>query len=150
MQTPALAQKRRTGRRRAPLRMALLAALSCSSCNLDNAGDDPPPDVLYFPNALTLSVQPDGAAPRFLFVANSNYDLRYKWGSVQAISLDRVKAEVEACSKPPCTIEPAQVMVDEVFIGSYSTALGMAPDGRTLFVATRTDDSLEYVGVDPD
>lgn len=149
MQAPALAPKRRTGRGSAPLRLALLVALSCG-CNLENAGDEPPPDLLYFPNALALSVQKDGSAPRYLFIANSNYDLRYKSGTVQAISLDELERAIDACATDPCTIPPAEVIEDEVFIGSYSTALEMAPDGETLFVATRTDDSLGFIQVDAD
>ena len=50
--------------------------------------------------------------------------------------------------EPNYVIPTSEVVVDEAFIGSYSTALGLAPDGDTLFVATRTDTSLGFIHVD--
>jgi hypothetical protein len=129
--------------------VALIAALTCG-CNLDNRGDDPPAQQLYFTNAIALSVPAaQGEAPRYLFAANSNYDLRYNAGTVVAIDLDAVTRRIEAHrGVPNYIIEPSEVMVDEVFIGAYSSAHEMAPDGDTLFVATRTDDNLAFVDVD--
>ena len=149
MQAPAVDPKPQRGRRYAQSSMrakrgkrlrhiALIAALACG-CNLDNEGDEPPAKQLYFTNALALSVPAaTGEAPRYLFAANSNYDLRYNAGSVVAIDLDKVAQRVEENrerrdgrdqrDEREDVIEPAEVIVDEAFIGAYSTALGMAPD----------------------
>lgn len=63
-------------------------ALTSVGCNLNNEGDDPPRGLLYFPTALMLSAQTPKQAPRFLYLVNSNFDLRYNAGSVQAFDLD--------------------------------------------------------------
>ena len=58
-------------------------------------------------------------------------------------------SKADAETKDACKVIPtADVVVDEAFIGTYSTALGMAPDGDTLFVTTRTDSSLGFIHVD--
>jgi hypothetical protein len=122
-----------------------------AGCNLDNPGDEPPRGTLYFPNALALSPHEPGSEPRYLFVANSNFDLRYKAGSVQAFSLDRLDEETEGCTvERPCEpIEDTElVLEDEVLVSSFSTALTASPDGRYLFATTRTDDSLTFIALD--
>jgi hypothetical protein len=122
---------------------ALLATVAALGCNIDNPGDEPPRGLLYFPNALALSQHASGEAPRYMLVANSDFDLRYKHGSLQALSLDRVKRAVDACrGDSECEIDPNDVLEDEVLISAFSTALSVSSDGRHVFSATRTDDSL--------
>jgi DNA-binding beta-propeller fold protein YncE len=73
-----------------------LASLLAAGCNLDNPGVEPPSGEITYPIALALSrevVEDDPeqiGAPRFLYVANSNFDLRYNAGSVQAYDLQRL------------------------------------------------------------
>lgn len=79
-------------------RIASIAALFAAACDLGGAGDPPPRGGLYFPSALEISGDDDGdGKPDHLFVANSNYDLRYKSGSVQAIDLEAVDAVITKC-----------------------------------------------------
>ncbi len=130
---------------RALLCAAVVAALGC---NINNPGDDPPRGELYFPNAMAFSKHDPGEAPRLLFVANSDFDLRYNAGTVQAYSLERLASEVDACrSTPECEIDPGKVLEDEVWIGPFSTALGLSSDGEYLFAASRTEDNLTFIHV---
>ena len=71
----------------------LVAALS-SACNLDESGVPPPAGTLAYPIAVALSREP---RPRTLFVANSNFDLTYSAGSVQAYDLTQLEQRFEAC-----------------------------------------------------
>jgi DNA-binding beta-propeller fold protein YncE len=52
-----------------------------------------PPDELTYPNALALS---PGVAPGFLFVANTNFDLRYNAASVHSYNLASIDRELAA------------------------------------------------------
>jgi D-serine deaminase-like pyridoxal phosphate-dependent protein len=144
----------------ARVRRVFCALLSCalSACYLDNPGDAPPRGALYFPNALALSQVPPGSepgtAPRYLFVANSNFDLRYKAGSLQALDLDalhdRLQEGADCTSDAPCQVETLDLLAGEVLIGSYSTGLALTASGERLVVTTRTEDSLGYVELDED
>jgi hypothetical protein len=66
------------------------------ACNLENPGVAPPPGVLAYPVALGFSTQqvldedgnPEG--PAFLYVVNSNFDIRYNQGSVHTYDLTKV------------------------------------------------------------
>ena len=108
--------------------VALLATVAALGCNLDNPGDDPPPGLLYFPNAIALTQHASGETPRYLLVANSDFDLRYKHGTVQAMSLDDVaqRCRRTARDEPGCEIEPESVIEDEVFINPFSTSLAVS------------------------
>ena len=78
MMTPRLSR-----RRLVPWSFAVAAVIG--SCNLHNPGVSPPSAVLSYPSALALSRE---ATPRYLYVANSNFDLRYNAGSLQSYNLD--------------------------------------------------------------
>jgi hypothetical protein len=125
-------------------------AVALLACNIDNPGDEPPEGTLYFPTPLALSPHEPGVAARYLFVGNSNFDLRYKGGTVQAISLDALERETDGCTREdPCPIpDVGGVLEDEVFISSFVTALVASPDGRFLFATTRTDGSLSFMPLD--
>src|SRR5689334_4542577 len=131
---------------------ALLIVGSCSACNLDNPGDAPPRATLYFPNGLALSPHGESESARFLYVVNSDFDLRYNAGTVQAYSLDAIDDKLAACKqKGPatCTVAPGDVLVDEVPIAPFSTGLASTPSGDRLLITTRTSDNLPYVNADP-
>jgi hypothetical protein len=140
-----------------------LAALALLGCNLENEGDLPPKATLYFPNAIALSPHDASTPPAHLFVANSNFDLRYRNGTILTVSLDRLDEQLadcapaprcsvlEFCPPPPdCTIPTENVYDSEVLIGSFSTALAMASTGSALFVSTLTDEGLSYMRIDGD
>lgn len=137
----------------AGLRRVVCALFACAlqACYLDNPGDAPTPGTLYFPNAIALSRGADGDAARYLFVANSNFDLRYKAGSLQALDLAELAERIDACpTSEPCTIDTADLLAGEVLIGSYSTGLAVTADGNRIAISTRTEDSLGYVKLDAD
>ncbi|MET0285129.1 MAG: hypothetical protein ABW352_11685 [Polyangiales bacterium] len=76
--------------------MAFVA--TSSGCNLHNEGLTAPEGVLSYPQALALSREDDGTdagdGADFLYVANTNYDLRYNGGSVQSYDLRSLDNEL--------------------------------------------------------
>jgi hypothetical protein len=138
-----------------------LAAIALLGCNLANEGDLPPKATLYFPNAIALSPHDEATPPAHLFVANSNFDLRYRSGTIITLSLQRLEERLadcepaprctvlESCPPPPDCIIPTEDVYDsEVLIGSFSTALAMASSGSALFVSTLTDEGLSYMRIE--
>jgi hypothetical protein len=74
------------GRGRARARLcALLALAAAPACKLNQQGVAPPLDRISFP--ASALVDPDG---HWLYVANSNSDLRYNNGTLVAVNLDAV------------------------------------------------------------
>ncbi|HMI92979.1 MAG TPA: hypothetical protein VK509_16515, partial [Polyangiales bacterium] len=130
---------------------ALVLGCNAVACNLDNPGDDPPRAMLYFPNALALSPHSeDGTEPaRYLYVVNSDFDLRYNAGTVQAYSLNDLEAAVRACDPKPCIIDTDEAFQAEVSIPAFSQSIASSASGERLFVATRTGESLTYVTANP-
>src|SRR5690349_15352480 len=86
MMTPRLSP-----RKLVPWSFAVAAVIG--SCNLHNPGLAPPPAVLSYPSALALSHE---QMPRLLYVANSNFDLRYNAGSLQSYNLDALDRVLES------------------------------------------------------
>lgn len=138
--------------------LGLLSALP--GCNLDQQGIPPTPATLNFPIALGLSPAAPGEAPRYLFVANSNFDLRFNDGTLMALDLDRVAAEVaggpgadEPCGRPPlpaCQFNDiARFVASEVGIGSHADGLAVAPGGGRVYVASRSGRDLTFVDFNP-
>jgi sugar lactone lactonase YvrE len=133
--------------------LALAAMLG--GCDLENPGDEAPVGSLYFPNALVISNEPEGA-PRFLFVASTNFDLRYTSGALHAFSLDAIDRRIQECDDDgilgaeTCTVELAEVLADEMLIPTYATALAIDPDGTRIVVASRTEQRLTTVNVNLD
>ena len=68
--------------RRAPVLLLVLAGL-LAGCAEENKGIKHPHDRLHFP--VTLAADPNGD---YIYVVNSNFDVRYRTGSVVAIDLD--------------------------------------------------------------
>src|SRR5262245_22223092 len=112
------------GARLAGLRMCLSAvvAICASACNLDNPGFTPPRGRITYPIGLALSQDGD-AAPRYLYVANSNFDLRYNAGSVHAYDLEALQRAIEDndCREP---FEEAEPDAGEVPDGSVAPDAG--------------------------
>jgi hypothetical protein len=73
------------GRARAPRALVLAALAAAPACKLNQQGVSPPLDRISFP--ASALVDPDG---RWLYVANSNSDLRYNNGTLVAVDLDAV------------------------------------------------------------
>jgi len=137
---------------RARLTLAALALLAASACNFTQAGIDPDPGAMNFPIAAEL-YQPDPAdEARYLFVVNSNFDVRFNSGSVQAYDLDALNGVLEECSEldEPCELEDVrflgdpdpsgqQLLFDEVGIGSHADGLALRPgDQGRLYLPVRS------------
>jgi hypothetical protein len=120
-----------------------------SACNLDNVGDPPPDADIYFPTGLFLSGQSEDSAPRYLYLLNSNFDLRYNRGSVQAFNLDSLDAKLTCAEKGlECQVPSTDALEDEVLVPSLATSYNVSPDRKRLYVTTRTDKSLLYIDLD--
>ncbi len=71
---------------------ALIAAATCVAaigCGLSQEGIGPPNNTIFFPGA--IRVDPNNS--RWLYVVNSNSDLRYNDGTLVAVDLEAVKAD---------------------------------------------------------
>lgn len=68
------------------LRFIALCALASSGCYDQGQGVEPPLDRIYFPVGLAISPE----ASR-LYVVNSDFDLQYNGGALQALDLARVR-----------------------------------------------------------
>jgi hypothetical protein len=73
------------------------ASFVLAACNLDNPGTTQPEGVLTYPIALAFSSSTvstrlgPGEAPRYLYVANTNVDVRYNGASVQSYDLQALE-----------------------------------------------------------
>lgn len=143
--------------------LALAASLAVA-CNLDQAGIDPTPSTMNFPIAIEL-YQPDPSVPAsYLFVANSNFDLRFNAGTVHAIDLGAVRAHVDGqCGggRDDCILDrltfvddprPGMhpVLLDEVGLGSHADGLALRPrDQRRLYLPVRSTRDLTTIDFEP-
>jgi len=138
---------------RARLTLAALALFAASACNFTQAGIDPDPGVMNFPIAVEL-VQPDPAAEAsHLLVANSNFDVRFNTGSLQAYDLDALEAAIASeCGGggEDCELTDVRfigdpmpggqpLLSDEVGIGSHADGIALRPgDHGRLYVPVRS------------
>jgi hypothetical protein len=87
------------------LRSALIAAVASAAaigCGLNQEGIAPPPDRIFYPGAIL--VEPD--LSRWLFVLNSNSDLRFNDGTLVAVDLDLARAVYDK-ARPAGGAKPA-------------------------------------------
>jgi hypothetical protein len=132
--------------------LLISAGFGASGCNLDNPGDDPPKGTIYLPTGMLLSAAAPDVAPRYLYVVNSNFDLRYNSGSLQAFDLDKLESAVTECETPgpECEIDPQAVLKDEVLVPSLASYIAPSSGFERLYVATRTETNLTFVDVRED
>jgi YVTN family beta-propeller protein len=77
-------------------RLALIAAVAGAAgaagvgCGLDQQGIPPPPNQIFFPGA--IAVDPTNS---WLYVANSNADLRFNDGTIAVVDLGRVHQDLD-------------------------------------------------------
>lgn len=153
---------------------AAAAVMACAAfatgCYSTGEGLQPTSDLLYFP--VGLAVSPQG---KWLYVANSDFDLQFSGGNVQAFNLDdlrkNVEAQAEAAANPApgtaCPPNPNPTLhpgpcdhfdlleQDSVEIGAFGTDLLRQPTGGDaqnpasvrLFVPVPGDPSLSYIQV---
>lgn len=125
---------------------------------------DPELGQLHFPSGAALT--PPEAGEELLLVASTNFDLRFRSGTLQAFSVETIDALVEEALRSPspgCPPEaprcsPARVedlgqaLRGAVEIENYSgqVAIGQLPDGGLrAFVPLRGDQTVVAVDVDP-
>ena len=130
----------------------VLAACFGAGCFLDTAGVDPVPGEVNFPTSIVMA---PGAAPDYVYVFNSNFDLRYNGGTVMAINIADVDAAINdptRCETKPCILAtPSQFLAAgrEVVTGSFPGGAAISTDGRRLYAPFRSDSSLTFIDVDP-
>lgn len=138
---------RLTAARLCGLALTALVGASCAR----NPGSNPPPRLINFPTGVAVSRED---VPRFLFVANSNFTAEFNQGSLQTFDLDVVAGLLGSCTQQaPCLFDPQTndaLMVSEVLVPSFASALVLGPAGRRLYSANRGEGTLIATDVDPD
>lgn len=122
----------------------VLAAIGMG-CAKEEVGDPPPTDALHYPVSLALSSDESGTA-KYLYVASSNFDLLYNRGTVLAVDLSAYDPEASDAS------QPLSALVDKdkgwVTMDSFAGKMALSPDGKRLFIPTRSDHRLVAVDVE--
>jgi len=126
---------------------ALAAALALlGGCAVKNPGASPPLDGFYFPVSVALGPSASGVEGRVLFVASSNFDLRYNRGTVLAVDLDQVVAANGGLDGPVNqAVDPEKgfALIDNFAGQMLAYRPRSAPvEQRTLFVTSRTANAL--------
>jgi hypothetical protein len=130
--------------RRAEFRAALFVcscALAVSGCNM--RGLDPPTATMNYPFALGLDEAGDT-----LIVVNSNFDLRFNQGTVQALDLDVMADMTSGCggANGPCQIDDfSPMLIDEVALGSHAQGLARSPSRDRFYLPVRSDTNLTFI-----
>lgn len=127
-----------------------------------NNGTDPPVDAFFFPIGAAQNARGDT-----LFVANSDFDLRYNGGTVVSVDLGLVRARaarVSAAGPENCTPDPnaagAAVCPAREFIRSAATrkinpfavdlTIARYPTRERVYVVVRGDGSLTWLDASPE
>jgi len=154
--------------RRATLRLLLAVGLASvltqGGCYSSGAGQDPNDNAFYFP--VGLAVSPSGNT---LFVVNSDFDLRFNAGTLQALDMKAIRAAVDDCIAKPTgdgcydystrsTRVLGNTVLASVRIGAFAadvTAVRLYADKRQVdplpetkgrvLIPVRGDASLTYV-----
>jgi hypothetical protein len=74
--------------------LAFVAAGGVSGCFSGDSGRAPDGNRIYFPVGIVLGPGDATTPPRRMYVANSDFDLQYNAGTLQAFDLDRLSAYV--------------------------------------------------------
>jgi hypothetical protein len=155
---------KRTKRPAIAVVLVLLAAALLGACASRTEGKPPPLDGLHFPTGLALAPAEAGGR-RLLFVASSNFDLRYRSGLVHALDLDAIDRLADT-AVPPATCPPgpdgqpsrcrtpevpdlSPAIVGALEIGNLSGQVAVAPlaDRMRAFVPIRDGDAVIAVDV---
>lgn len=120
-----------------------------AGCFLNAEGDRPPPGRVNLPVATVLSAPVDGVSG-FVYLVNSNFDLRFNAGTVMSFDLNALGERIpDDCFD--CVVNPADVLAadGEVLIGSNASSAALSLNGQRLFVAVRSNSDLTTVETDP-
>lgn len=119
------------------LAILILGAGLGAGCAQEDAGTPPPTDAFHYP--VSLALQPSEGVAQTLYVASSNFDLRYNRGTVLAVDLTLLDPDATNESQPLATLIDQQT--GHVTIDSFAGMM-MLYDGARLFVPTRSDHRL--------
>lgn len=124
-----------------------------ASCYDSGGGADPDPKKPYFPTGIALS--PSG---KWLFLANSNFDLAFNSGTVQAFNAEKIAAAARTCrdaKQGMCFGDPSTFIGASVRIGAFAADLRAMPrrgldvaTGGRLLLPVRGDASLTAIDFD--
>ncbi|MEM7448430.1 MAG: hypothetical protein AAF355_09325 [Myxococcota bacterium] len=136
--------------------IAFAFAILLEGC-LDNEGRPPPAREIYFPTALAASTDPSGNL-EYLFVVNSDFDLRYNTGTLHSYDLSVIESLVDSCTEPqqPCEFpvdaegQGEAYFIDSVRIGAHGNDIAISPDQERLYLVSRSDEELTYVDLGAD
>ncbi|HEX4478390.1 MAG TPA: hypothetical protein VH142_25080 [Polyangiaceae bacterium] len=108
--------------------LSVLAALGVSGCFPPDDGRTPPLDSLYFPVGIVLRSDPAHEESR-LYVVNSDFDLQYNAGTVQAYDMDRLEALVPTyCdADADCASDGASPVCDAVSTTTHAASHWCVP-----------------------
>ncbi len=132
--------------------MGSLLSLSCIS---EYNGISPDPTKIHYP--IGLAVHPSG---RFLYVANSNFDLAYTGGTLMVFDTaedEEITSDLLGVKTTYKTLK--QVAGTTVEIGSFAGELLLSRDGRRGYVSIRNDSreggaigfsEVMYFDIDPE
>jgi len=114
-------------------RLAALSVLLLNACYPPGDGKAPPLEELYFPTGLALDgyskSEIDQGAPRYLYLANSDFDLQYRAASVISYDLDLVRKVVpRSCNKTAdCMADGANAICDAPGVAGIPTDPNRVP-----------------------
>lgn len=109
--------------------IVLVMMMGLSSCGGEYTEPLPPRDTLYYPIGLTL--HPDG---RFLYVVNSNFDLRYRGEQGGTVSvIDTETGQILGNSSP--------------FIPSYGANIELNEDATKAYITSRFESEITILDV---
>jgi DNA-binding beta-propeller fold protein YncE len=126
--------------------------MALAACTPTDAVKPPPADRFYFPTGVAFA-RPAMAAEGVLYVASSNFDKRFDFGSVIAVDLAKVglpafpSAAGQAPASPAISVTDLGIASDQqvVYVQSFAGQVGAYPlaDGGTrLFVPSRAEGHL--------
>lgn len=137
------------------LLLAWMGTLFSFSCVSEYNGISPDPTKIHYP--IGLAVHPSG---RFLYIANSNFDLAYTGGTLMVFDTaedEEVTGDLLGVKTTYKTLK--QVAGTTVEIGSFAGEVLLSRDGRRGFVSIRNDSreggaigfsEILHFGIDPD
>ena len=152
--------------------LGLVALLGASLVGCETGGRPPPSGQLFFPTAMAI-----GPTGDVLYVANSNFDLRFNRGSLHSYDLARLNELMDACpalvadpsnritSAGECQVLPLEledrlgelrqedvrfeaILIDQVQTGSFADGIALSPEGGRLYLPMRGDANLTFVNTD--
>lgn len=125
--------------------LVVIAALCCAGCT--NEGKAPPRSELYFP--IDLAIIGEAGAEQLL-IANANFDLQYRGGTLLSLDLGRLDEALAACGEGCIFDDIAAVQSGFVEIGSQASDLAISTDRDMAYLSVRSDVNITSVQISPD